>query len=211
MQLQKTIVRNTKAEFVVDLVESVSGVLLVLFLWTHMIFVATILFGVDPFNALAKFLEDYYLLPAAVVFILLVFLAHIGSVLKRIPGRWREQKIVWNHAKTIKHGDTWSWLFQCVSGLAILILASIHIVLVVYGGIDAKLSADRVNSPILWIYLLLLFFGEYHASIGLYRIAVKWGWMKRQSIKKVLSFVTFALLALGLATLWVFYTLGGAA
>lgn len=209
MQLQKALIRNRKADLLVELVQTVSGLLLVGFLWTHMIFVASILLGVEAFNTLAQFMEDYRLLDVAVVFIILTVAAHVGAVLRRIPGRWQEQKVVWKHAKIIKHQDTWSWLFQAVTGSAMLLLIIIHVFTVVYLGIDSKLSADRVHSWMLWFYLVLLFFAEYHASVGLYRTLVKWGFVKRHSLKRVLTIVTVCTVALGCASLWVFYSLGG--
>ncbi|GAX89055.1 succinate dehydrogenase [Effusibacillus lacus] len=208
-ELQKTYVTSSKLELVADIIQLVSGVSLAFFLWTHMVFVGSILLGVSAFNKLAAFMEEYYLLPAAVVFIIIAFTAHVGAVLRRIPGRWRDQKIIWQHAKTIKHGDTWSWLFQVVSGAAILILATIHVFVVVYGGISADLSSDRMHSPFLWFYLALLFLGEYHASIGLYRAAIKWGWIKRQTAKRVLGFATIIFLAIGLVTIGTLWMLGG--
>ncbi|MFC4767501.1 hypothetical protein [Effusibacillus consociatus] len=209
MELQKT-TTSSKLEFAADVIQLASGVSLALFLWTHMIFVGSILFGVTVFNRLAAFLEDFYFLHAAVIFIIIAFIAHVGTVLRRIPGRWKDQKIVWQHAKTIKHGDTWSWLFQVVSGSAILILATIHVFVVVYGGIDAKLSSARMHSPFLWFYLSLLILGEYHASVGMYRAAIKWGWMKRQTAKRVFGIATLIFLVIGLVTIGTLYMLGGA-
>ncbi len=209
MQLQRALVSSSKADFLVELIQTVSGLLLVGFLWTHMIFVSSILLGIEAFNTLAKFMEDFRLLDLAVIFIILTVLAHVGAVLRRIPGRWQEQKIVWRHAKIIKHQDTWSWLFQAVTGIAMLLLIIIHVFAVVYIGIDSKLSADRVHSWMLLFYVILLFFAEYHASVGLYRTLVKWGFVRRHSLKKVLSVITVCTVGLGLASLWVFYTLGG--
>jgi fumarate reductase subunit C len=209
MNLQKALQRGGKLDLIVELIQTVSGLLLVGFLWTHMFFVASILLGVDAFNALASFMEDYRLLDVAVVFIILTVGAHVGAVLRRIPGRWQEQKIVWRHAKTIRHGDTWSWLFQAVTGSAMLVLIIIHVFVVVYAGIDSTLSAERVHSWMLWFYIVLLLFAEYHASVGLYRTFVKWGFVKRQNIKTVLSVITVFTVGLGLISLWVFYTLGG--
>ncbi len=209
MHLQRALTPNSKADFLVELVQTVSGLLLVGFLWTHMIFVAAILLGIEAFNKLALLMEQFRLLDLAVVFIILTVAAHVGAVLRRIPSRWQEQKVVWNHAKIIKHQDTWSWLFQAVTGSAMLLLIIIHVFAVVYAGIDAKLSADRVHSWMLWFYIILLFFAEYHASVGLYRTFVKWGFVKRHSLKRVLSVVTVFTIGLGLVSLWVFYSLGG--
>jgi fumarate reductase subunit C len=207
MELQKSI-QSSRLELVADIIQLVSGVSLALFLWTHMIFVGSILLGVSAFNKLAAFMEEYFFLQAAVAFIIVAFIAHVGAVLRRIPGRWADQKIIWKHAKTIRHGDTWSWLFQLVSGGLILILATIHVFVVVYGGINADLSSARMNSPFLWFYIALLFLGEYHASIGLYRAAIKWGWIKRQTAKRVLGVATLIFIAIGLFTIWTLYLLG---
>lgn len=209
MHLQKALTQSNRADFLVELVQTVSGLLLVCFLWTHMLFVASILLGVDAFNTLAAFMEQFKLLHVAVVFIILAGLSHVGAVLRRIPGRWQEQKIVWKHAKIIKHNDTWSWLFQAVTGSAMLFLVVIHVFIVVYSGIDAKLSAERVSSWMLWFYIVFLLLAEYHASVGIYRTFAKWGYVKRQSVKKVLSVVTVCTIALGIVSIWVFNSLGG--
>jgi fumarate reductase subunit C len=208
MQLQKALTRSSKADLITELVQTVSGLLLVGFLWTHMLFVGSILLGVEAFNRLANFMEQFRLLDVAVVFIILTVGAHVAAVFRRIPSRWQEQKIVWKHARTIKHSDTWSWLFQAVTGSAMLVLVIIHVFIVVYAGINAKLSADRVNSWMLVFYIVLLLLAEYHASVGLYRALVKWGVVKRKSLKKVLSVVTVCTIALGLVSLWIFLSLG---
>ncbi|MDB5085780.1 MAG: succinate dehydrogenase/fumarate reductase, cytochrome b subunit [Bacilli bacterium] len=208
MQLQRTLSRSNKSDFLVEFVQTVSGLLLVGFLWTHMIFIAAILLGVAAFNKLAQFMDQYGLLDLAVAFIILVAGAHVGAVLRRIPSRLDEQKIVWKHAKIIKHSDTWSWLFQAVTGSAMLILIVIHVVIVVYNGINAHLSAGRVHSWMLVFYLVFLFLAEYHASVGLYRSLVKWGVVKRHNLKRVLSVVTVCTIGLGVVSLGIFYSLG---
>lgn len=213
MQYEKTVVRNKRMEAVIELTHTVSGLLLVLFLWTHLIFVGSILLGVKAFDTLAKFMEDYYLLPAAVLFVVFTFTAHVGAVSRRIPGRWREMKVLRAHAKRLNHHDTSSWLFQMFSGIAILILAAIHVFSVVWGGIDSSLSSDRVQSPMmLWMYLPLLILAEMHASVGVYRAGVKWGIFTRQPFGKVMKLISYLLIILGLVILWVFWTLdaGGA-
>ncbi|MFM1653096.1 hypothetical protein ACI7RC_13455 [Brevibacillus sp. B_LB10_24] len=209
MQLQRALTQNRKADLWMELVQTVSGLLLVGFLWTHMIFVASILLGAGAFNKLAHFMEQFYLLHLAVAFIILTVGAHLGAVLRRIPSRWQEQKTVWRHAKIIRHQDTWSWLFQAVTGSAMLLLIIIHVFVVVYAGIDAKLSAGRIHSWMLWFYLIFLVMAEYHASVGLYRALVKWGFVKRHSLKRVLTVVTICTILLGLASIWVFFSLGG--
>jgi fumarate reductase subunit C len=208
MQLQKAMARSQRMDYLVESIQMVSGLLLVLFLWTHMLFVAAIWLGVHSFNALAAFMEDFGLLPATVVFLILVITLHVGAVIRRVPRAWEEQKIVWRHAKLIRHSDTWSWIFQVVTGFAMLALAIVHMAVVVYGGINANLSSARVHGGFLVFYAVLLLLSEYHASVGLYRIFVKWGWVSRHSLKRVLGVISILTVAIGAITLWIFYTLG---
>jgi fumarate reductase subunit C len=96
-----------------------------------------------------------------------------------------------------------------VTGSAMLLLVIIHVFIVVYAGIDSELSGGRVHSWMLAFYVVLLLCAEYHASVGLYRALVKWGYVKRHSLKKVLSVITIVTVGLGLASLWIFFELGG--
>lgn len=208
MHLQKAMAYNPRADFIVEGIQMVSGLLLVLFLWTHMLFVAAIWLGANQFNALAHFMDEYSLLPVTVVLLILIITAHIGAVIRRIPRQWQEQKVLWHHAKLIHHSDTWSWLFQAVTGTAMLALVIVHMAVVTYGGISATLSAGRIQTGFLVFYAVLLLLSEYHASIGLYRIFVKWGWVGRHSLKRVLGVVSVLTIVIGAITLWIFYTLG---
>jgi fumarate reductase subunit C len=211
MHLQKAIASNPRADLVAEGIQMVSGLLLVLFLWTHMLFVAAIWLGASQFNALAHFMDEYRLLPVTVVFLILVITAHVGAVIRRIPRQWQEQKVVWRHAKLIHHSDTWSWLFQTVTGSAMLALAIVHIAVVTYGGISAKLSSDRIQTGFLVFYAVLLLLSEYHASVGVYRVFIKWGWVGRHSLKRVLGVISLLTVVIGAVTLWIFYTLGASA
>ena len=208
MKLQRALASSPRSDLVVEMVQMVSGLLLVLFLWTHMLFVGSILLGSNAFNGLAYFMETHYLVPVAIVFLLLVGGAHVGAVLRRIPSRWAEQKIVWKHAKLIHHVDTWSWLFQSITGGAMLVLVIIHVAVVTYGGIDVIYSAGRIKHGFLIFYAVLLLLAEYHASVGLYRIFVKWGWVKRHKLHWVLGVISVLTVGIGAAVLWIFFTMG---
>jgi fumarate reductase subunit C len=208
MQLQKALARNPRAEFLTEATQMVSGILLVIFLWTHMLFVASIWLGNSVFNTLARFMDEFGILPATIVFLILVFGLHVGAVGRRMPRQWEEQKIVWKHAKLIHHADTWSWVFQAITGMAIIALAVIHIAVVSYGGINVEYSSVRVHNGFLIFYAVLLLLSEYHASVGLYRIFVKWGWVSRQSVKRVLGVVSLLTIAIGAVSLVILYTLG---
>jgi fumarate reductase subunit C len=70
-------------------------------------------------------------------------------------------------------------------------------------------SADRVWTGGFWpLYLALLFAVEVHGSVGLYRLAVKWGWFEgrdvrasRRRLKWAMWGLIAFLLTLGLTTL----------
>lgn len=209
--LQRVLTRSNKSDLYLDLAELITGLLLVGFLWTHMIFVATIILGADTFNMLSEFLDKYYLSYIGIPFIVVVALFHFVIAGRRIPTRIQEQRIVWQHAKMLRHTDTWTWVFQAITGMAILVLAGIHVWMVITGWpIRAMNSADRMYA-FWWFYLILLVIGEYHAGFGLYRQFVKWGWFPRKPIGYVTKVITAIILVLGLAAMVVFVRLGGGA
>ncbi len=211
MELQKALAKSPRADLISEVIQMVSGLLLVVFLWTHMLFVAAIWIGNFAFNGLAHFMDEYVLLPITVIFLILVFGLHVGAVIRRIPRQWEEQRIIWRHAKLIHHHDTWSWVFQVVTGTAILALAIVHIAVVSYGGISVKYSSLRVHNGFLIFYAVLLLLSEYHASVGCYRVFVKWGWIKRSNLKRVLGVISLLTIVIGGVTLAIFYALGAQA
>ncbi len=205
--LQKTLTKNPKAELYYDLVELCSGFALVIFLWTHMLFVATILLGSDIFNSLSAGLDKYYLSYVGIPIVILIGFMHIFSAGRRIPVRIQEQRIIWRHAKMLKGTDTWIWIFQVITGIAIFLIGSIHVWIILSGWpIEAMTSAERMHA-FWWFYLILLLLGEYHAGFGIYRQFVKWGCFPRKPLGYVTKAITVIILVLGIAALCVFYAM----
>ena len=205
MLLQDALTKNNKADLLVDMAELASGLLLVGFLWIHMLFVSTIILGPDIFNNVPTLLEKYWLSQIGIPMIILLIIIHMILAGRRIPNRFSEMKIVIKHSRLLNHYDTWTWLFQCVTGFAIGILAAAHIWTVVSKwDINIAISSGRViQSPYFLFYIILLLCGEYHAGLGLYREAVKWGWIDRKKVSWVLSAITIAILTLGIVALFV--------
>lgn len=205
--MDKTIGPNLKTDLYFELAQLVSALILVGFLWTHMFFLATIVFGVTTFDQLAVLLDRYWLSYLGIPVVILAAGVHAFVVCRRIPTRFRE---FWQIVRTINHTDTWIWVFQLFTAFGVAALASIHVAAVLTGWpIRALQSADRIHSY-WWFYLLLLILGEYHAGFGLYRIFVKWGWINRHTVGWVTKTVSAAIFALGLVILWAFTQLGGA-
>jgi fumarate reductase subunit C len=209
-----------------DLLQSLSGLFLALFMWLHMFFVSSILLGKDAFWSVARFFEGYFLFgrgfPAlvsafvAAVFLVIVF--HAALALRKFPANWLQYRAFWQHSRTMRHGDTTLWLVQVITGFAMFFLASVHLYLMMTRPelIGPYASADRVWTGRMWpLYLILLFAVELHGGIGLYRLAVKWGWFEspdpnrtRARLKGAKWALTVFFIALGLASLAAYVKIG---
>jgi fumarate reductase subunit C len=108
------------------------------------------------------------------------------------------------------HWDTASWALQVITGVGILVMASIHMWVVLTDlPVLAEKSGARVVGEYLWIYIPFIVFAEFHTTTGLYRMAVKWGIASRHVAHRILLVWTLAVLALGFAILIAFYRVGG--
>ncbi|MES9856111.1 MAG: fumarate reductase cytochrome b subunit [Sedimenticola sp.] len=209
-----------------DLLQGGSGLLLALFMWFHMFFVSSILFGKDLFWGMARFFEGYFflgyplplLVSLFVAAILLLLVLHALLALRKFPSSWRQYRGFWLHMGRMGHSDTNLWMVQIATGFLMFFLAPAHLYIMLSQPemIGPYASADRVWSGRLWpLYLLLLFAVEVHGVVGLYRLAVKWGWFSaadpehtRRRLKRLKWALTGFFLALGLTTLGAFVKIG---
>ncbi len=209
-----------------DVAQSTSGLVLALFMWAHMFFVASILLGKDAMWTVTRFFEGYYifgepqpwLVSLVVAGVIALFVVHAALALRKFPADYRQYRALRNHIKGMHHGDTTLWWWQVVTGFALFFLASPHlyIMLTQPGSIGPYGSADRVWSDGMWgLYLLLLLAVELHGGIGLYRLAVKWGWpggrggeVARRRLKALKWGLTTFFVVLGLATLAAYAQIG---
>lgn len=218
--LQTTINRSYgKTDLYVDLAQSISGVLLIGFLWMHMLFVATIVVSPELFNTLSEGLDRYYLAQVGIPATILLIIVHIFLALRRAPVRLRDMRITYRMAKMMNHYDTWVWVGQVVSALFVGVMASIHLWIILGAWpLRAATSAARVASTgpadatwgafsfpfFIVFYVIFLIAGEYHGGFGLYRILVKWGWWERHTMGWVLKGITVIIVGLGIAALYTF-------
>ncbi len=209
-----------------DLAQSVTGLLLGLFMWGHMFFVSSILLGKDAMWTVTKMFEGYFLFgrpyPVLVSFVvaavIALFVLHALLALRKFPANYRQYRAFAAHRRLIHHGDTTLWWVQFLTGFALFFLASPHLfqMLAHPGLIGPFESSDRVWSGGWWpLYLVLLFAVELHGGIGLYRLAVKWGWLQgadADASRRRLAVAKWALtvffLVLGLATLAAYMKIG---
>jgi len=218
--LQTTINRSYgKTDLYVDLAQSISGVLLIGFLWMHMLFVSTIIVSPALFDTLSEGLDKYYLAQLGIPATILLIIIHIFLAGRRAPLRLRDLRITYRMAKLMGHFDTWVWVGQVVTALMVGIMASIHLWTILGAWpLRAATSAARVASSgpadITWggftfpfyivFYVIFLLAGEYHGGFGLYRILVKWGWWERHTMGYVLKGITVIIVALGFISLYTF-------
>jgi fumarate reductase subunit C len=209
-----------------DLLQSLSGLALGVFMWGHMLFVASILLGKDAMWTVTRFFEGYFffgtshpgIVSVVVAAVVLLFVTHAALALRKFPVTTRQYGSFLAHKAHMRHGDTSLWWWQVVTGFALFFLASPHLfqMLAHPGAIGPYASADRVWTGGWWpLYLVLLLAVEVHAGIGLYRLAIKWGWFcgpdadaARRRLQRAKRGATAVLLVLGLATLAVYAKIG---
>ena len=192
-----------------DVATSITGIGLAAFLLMHMGLLSSVLLGASSLDALAEFLERYYLLHIMAPPLILLLLAHVVLVTRKAPTTFRQQWTLVRQLRQMGHLDTWTWAFQVVSGAALLVFASIHLwVALTELPIEAAKSGDRV-STFLWFDILFVLFVVGHAFIGLYRITVKWGLLSRRGAYAALATLTAVVLAVEFAIVSSFFTLGG--
>lgn len=209
-----------------DFIQSVSGGLLALFMWAHMLLVASILVSKDCMYYVTKLLEGSFIIEGGTplfvtaigIVVFIIFIVHAALGMRKFPANYRQYKIMKEHSKSMEHDDTKLWFIQAYTGFAMFFLASIHLYTIIANSanIGPLESSDRVWSGYMWpLYLLLLLAVEFHGTIGLYRLCVKWGWFDgknpketRKTLKKVKWILTVFFLVLGLATLAAYMKIG---
>jgi fumarate reductase subunit C len=220
--------RSSRLPARLDLAQSGTGLILGLFMWVHMLLVGSIILGKGAFDFVAKTMELAFLsdtghgYPIAVFFavagVFTLFIVHALLGMRKFPISWRQHRIIRDQMQMMKHTDTNLWYIQAVTGFIMFFAGSVHLytMLVNPGSIDPFLSADRVFSGNYWfLYLILLICVELHASIGLYRLCMKWGWFtgkdaksSRKKLKKVKNRLTVFFLAIGFLALAMFIIIG---
>lgn len=195
-------------------------------MWGHMLFVSSILVSRDAMWAITKMFEGYFLfgrsypwiVSVVVAGVVVLFVVHAALAVRKFPIDYRQYRTFRGHMKTMRHDDTSLWFWQVITGFAMFFLAPAHLYVMLSrpDRIGPFASADRVWSDHMWpLYILLLLAVELHGGIGLYRLAVKWGWfagpsaeITRARLKRVKWALTGFFLVLGFATLAAYIKIG---
>lgn len=197
---------NSKLQGRLDFLQMLSGVLLILFLWAHMLLVSSVILGPGVMNAIAWFFEATYMAQVGGPLIGVLIFFHFLLAARKMPWKVSEQDAFIKHSVMMKHRDTWLWLAQVITALLILIMASIHMWVVLTDlPISAVKSAARIqHGGWLAFYLILLPIAEVHVGIGFYRIGVKYGvitannreWYKKREYALMGGFIFIGLITL---------------
>jgi len=219
-------VKKSRVPAKLDYLQSATGLLLGLFMWGHMLLVSSILISNDFMYHVTKFFEANFLFeggnPLIVSilagFIFIVFIVHAAMGMRKLPSNYKQYKVIKAHSAYINHEDTKLWFIQAFTGFSMFFLGSIHIFIMIVNAdkIGPYASADRVWSLWMWpLYILLLLAVEFHGTIGLYRLCVKWGWFDgvdpkatRVKLKKIKNILTWFFLILGFTTLFAYMKIG---
>lgn len=165
-----------------DIIQAITGVVLILFLWAHVFLVSSVIISPELMNAIADFFERTYMAQIGGPLVLLLIVYHFLIAARKMPFRAGEFMTFWRNARSLKHKDTWLWVVQVVTAIVILVMASIHIYVVLSTlPITAEQSASRVQGGWLPFFLVLLPMAELHLGIGFYRLGVKYGYITRAS------------------------------
>jgi len=209
-----------------DWLQSTSGLLLALFMWGHMFFVSSILLGKDAMWTVTKMFEGYFffgrsypgIVSVVVAVIVVLLVVHAALAVRKFPINYRQFRTYREHMRLMRHEDTTLWYWQVVTAFALFFLAAPHLfqMLMHPGMIGPFESADRVWSYRWWpLYIVLLLAVEVHGGVGLYRVAVKWGWFAgadpdatRKRLKAAKWTLTAFFLVLGFTTLAAYVKIG---
>ena len=215
--------RESSRQLYYELASGASGLVLALFMWGHMVLGGSILTGERGLDWMATMLEDYYIAQPTVAFIFLLFLIHAVMASRKIPAQLAERREVIKLGRALKnsnaskpHVESMLWIWQVRTGMIVLVLGSFHLILLgmdvltpLFGervGIEASTSMARVSSGLWLPYAVLLICVEFHAGIGLYRLAVKWGagaWLSRPVLRIIEHILFWFFLGLGIVILLV--------
>ncbi len=223
---------EARRQVLYEVISGTSGLALALFMWGHMVLVGSILTGARGFDWMATMLEDYYIAQPTVFFILVLFLVHAVFAARKIPSQLRERRRLITLSKDLRnsgrqippgsreetrfkpHLESMLWIWQVRTGMVVLVIGSFHIFLLaldvftpLFGavpGIEASTSTARVAAGLWLPYAILLISVEFHASVGLYRLAIKWGagsLLSRPILHRIEQLLLWLFLGLGLLIL----------
>ena len=177
-----------------DFIQSLTGLILAVFIMGHILFEASILISHEMMYRVTIMFEGYYFFgetyPGIISFlasaISLIFILHALVATRKFPASYRDYKIIKEHTQRLKHEDSSLWLIQVITGFMMFFIGSVHLYIMIAqpSNIGPFASSSRVVDEFMGpLYFMLLISVISHAFIGLYRLAMKWGFMEGKNTK----------------------------
>jgi len=169
-----------------DLLQSLTGLLLAAFLAVHLLLDSAILIGPGAANVVARFFEGQYvfgsphpwIVSAAALGLLALVVVHAALAMRKFPRGYRDYAALSGHVHAFGHADTRLWWWQALTGFALFFLVAAHLIVMITApeAIGAEPSAYRIVEQGAWaFYLVFLPIVLIHAGVGVYRLSIKWG------------------------------------
>ncbi len=217
-----------------DVYQSVTGLILGLFLFCHMAFTGSINFGKSLFANLIEtsggaFITGEEMLWLHVAFVGFIFICvciHAFCALRRFPTSWKQLRDIKGHYKLLRHEDTTLWMVQIVTGALLFLFVFTHLLPMLFNpsSFDPNLIGVHTYHMGMIFTFIFLVITELHGMIGLYRLAVKWEIFaknpdrnlidqrarvgERAGLRKTMLFVALIMICLGTITAWTNYSIG---
>lgn len=213
--------RMSRWPAVLDVAQSVTGLLLGLFLFCHMAFTSSIQISKDLFWNLIETSGLRFIFGtsqnwahfAFVGIIMLLVIIHAICALRRFPTSYHQCRDVNGHISFIHHQDSTLWLVQLITAVVLTGMAFPHMMgmLTAPGNIDPNLSSVRAyDDGLIWTFIFLVA-TELHGMIGLYRLGVKWDVIKcddRAPFRKTMLIVALLMIICGSFTAFTYWNNG---
>jgi len=202
-----------------DFIQSTTGLILAVFIMGHILFEASIIISDEMMYRVTLMFEGYFFFgeqyPGIISFlasaIFVIFIVHAGVAIRKFPSNYKQYKIMKNHTLQMKHEDTSLWLIQIITGFMMFFIGSVHLYIMITqpSNIGPFASSSRIVDQFMGpLYFMLLLSVVSHAFIGLYRLAMKWGFMEgksselsRRNFKLLMKVMILAYILIGLTSL----------
>ena len=183
-----------KTPAILDSMQSLTGLILAVFIIGHILLESSILISHEAMYRVTIMFEGYYFFgetyPGIITFlaaaISVIFIIHAAIALRKFPDNYRQHKAMKEHVLKMKHEDTSLWIIQLSTGFIMFFIGSVHLYIMMAepSNIGPLASSFRiVHEHMGPLYFLLLISVVSHAFIGLYRLALKWGFLEGTSTK----------------------------
>ena len=202
-----------------DFLQSFTGIILAFFIMGHILFESSILISNEMMYRVTIMFEGYYFFgetyPGIISFlafaVFIIFILHGALALRKFPASYKQYKIMHEHTSKMKHEDSFLWMIQVVTGFMMFFIGSVHLYIMMTqpSNIGPFASSSRVVDELMGpLYFMLLLSVVSHAFIGLYRVALKWGFLEgknskvsRARFKYLMKILIVAYIIIGLASL----------